>query len=113
VIETTLTLPDPVKPRFCRIVADGGRLVQTSWTGGGRPRETVKALDTSDARFALDKARTAFDRARTRKMREGFCDLGDPAPAGVASSGASSRRAGRPSSTPFTSTPTARGSCTR
>ncbi|RCV48232.1 WD40 repeat domain-containing protein [Marinitenerispora sediminis] len=73
-LETTLTSADPARPRRYRVALDGRRLVRTAWSGGRRPRETVTDLAGSD-----HEAEAAFAAARDRKMREGFCRVGDAA----------------------------------
>lgn len=68
-IDTTLTFPDPARPKFYRIRLDGKRLIRTAWTPGRKPRETVKELDGVHTH--------AFERCRDQKMREGFCRVAD------------------------------------
>ncbi|MBC6457645.1 WD40 repeat domain-containing protein [Actinomadura sp. HBU206391] len=75
VIETTLSSSDPSKPRFYRVRLDGRRLIGTAWAEGRSPRETVKDLDVDTDHLAV----RAFDKARDKKMREGFCHVADVA----------------------------------
>ncbi|GLW28261.1 WD40 repeat domain-containing protein [Actinoplanes regularis] len=72
-LEITLTLPDPVQPKFCRLTLDGGRLIRASWTGGRRPRVTTKDLDVQSG----SHAKRAFGRARDEMMRKGYCRVSD------------------------------------
>ncbi|MEO3828003.1 WD40 repeat domain-containing protein [Actinomadura sp. B10D3] len=74
--ETTLTRPDLPRPRHYRIRLEGRRLVHTAWTEGGKPRETAKEFDVQQ------DAGQAFQRLRDKKMREGFCCVGDGAARG-------------------------------
>jgi WD40 repeat protein len=73
VIETTLRSSDPSRPRFYRVRLDGRQLISTVWTEGRSPRETVKDLEVRTDH----EARLAFDKARDKKMREGFCQVVD------------------------------------
>ncbi|MCT2592748.1 WD40 repeat domain-containing protein [Streptomyces sp. N2-109] len=73
-IETVLSMPGGAKPRFYRVALDGRTLVRAAWAQGGRPRETVKELEVSDDREAL----LAFEKARDKKLREGFARVADP-----------------------------------
>ena len=76
-IETTLTLPDSVQPKFCRLTLNGRRLIRASWTGARRLRESVKNLDVQNE----SDAKHAFDRARDQLMRKGYCRVIDAASA--------------------------------
>lgn len=73
IIETTLVHPDPAKPRFFHLKLDGRQLTSRTWAGTNAGRRTAKDLGDIDDRGA----KQAFEKARNRKMREGFCHRAD------------------------------------